>query len=410
MHNNPNSLYEKAKNSLASLVVQYAFVFLGFTVMLLLTGGTPPGFLVGFTFCLAIAFVAWSENNRTTHNPQLSQDNKLSMEQMVSLLRGDVAEWNNWKEQNRSLKIDLRRVNLSKANLRRADLRGVDLSEANLKGADLTGADLSKATLCGTTFDDAKLGNANLKRVNLRGANLSRADLSKADLSKANLRRTNFKRAILSEASLNKAFLIRANLSKASLNRANLSGADLSGAYFIKFFLIWVDLIGVSVISTIFFFESKFYIYNWITEFIQIYLSYFLSFFFWGNIIGIILILIRPSGIFLIGINLIGCFLIILGLCTSDYVLAIVTGVIFIGANLREVKFFRADLSMATLGGTDLRGTNIIGANVEQARFCYNLGLSERDKNDLRKRGAIVDEPPNEDYKKPSQLPFPSNA
>jgi hypothetical protein len=53
-----SSLYQEAKAGVISLARQTALVCFGFAVMLLLTGGNPPGVIVGLSFCLAIVFVA----------------------------------------------------------------------------------------------------------------------------------------------------------------------------------------------------------------------------------------------------------------------------------------------------------------------------------------------------------------
>lgn len=58
------SLYEEAKAGLNSLIQQTATVFVGFVIMLLVTGGVPSGFELALSFCLGTAFVAWSEQKR----------------------------------------------------------------------------------------------------------------------------------------------------------------------------------------------------------------------------------------------------------------------------------------------------------------------------------------------------------
>ncbi|MDJ0901567.1 MAG: hypothetical protein QNJ55_22445 [Xenococcus sp. MO_188.B8] len=55
------SLEEQAKASLKSLFAQTVTVALGLIVMLVVTGGNPPGWLVTAFFFLGIAFVAWRE-------------------------------------------------------------------------------------------------------------------------------------------------------------------------------------------------------------------------------------------------------------------------------------------------------------------------------------------------------------
>lgn len=62
-HNELN-LYEEAKAGLFSLIQQTVAVFMGFVLMLLVTGGAPPSFVIALSFCLGTAFVAWSEQKR----------------------------------------------------------------------------------------------------------------------------------------------------------------------------------------------------------------------------------------------------------------------------------------------------------------------------------------------------------
>jgi hypothetical protein len=61
---NELNLYEEAKGGLFSLIQQTAAVFLGFVLMLLVTGGAPSGFVIALSFCLGTAFVSWSEQKR----------------------------------------------------------------------------------------------------------------------------------------------------------------------------------------------------------------------------------------------------------------------------------------------------------------------------------------------------------
>ena len=64
LNHNKISLYQQAKSGLSSLVKETAQVFLGFVIMLLLTGGNPSGFIIALTVGLGISFVAWSEVKR----------------------------------------------------------------------------------------------------------------------------------------------------------------------------------------------------------------------------------------------------------------------------------------------------------------------------------------------------------
>jgi len=163
--------------------------------------------------------------------------------------------WNEWRQQNRHLRPDLREADLSNADLTGADLTHVELGRAklggailhgtNLSGADLSFADLSNANLRGANLTAAELrrtilSRANLSEATLRGANLSGAGLYNADLSGADLHGARLVQAQLPNAKLRQAKLgvlpfgvevRRADLSKADLTGADLSGATLSQAY-----------------------------------------------------------------------------------------------------------------------------------------------------------------------------------
>lgn len=146
------------------------------------------------------------------------------------LLRGPK-EWNEWREANPNVDIDLREANLSGANLRHANLRaanlsGAFLSRANLKGANLSGAILELAVLQGAILHQANLTEAILTKADLTGAVLTKADLSLANLEAANLRDSNLRGANLFTANLSGA-----NLFKADLSGANLSEVSLLGVY-----------------------------------------------------------------------------------------------------------------------------------------------------------------------------------
>jgi len=144
----------------------------------------------------------------------------------------DITEWNNWREEYRTVEILLEGAYLVGANLQKADLGG-----ANLQKAYLMEVNLLKAMLVAANLQEARLGEANLQEANLAGANLRKADLREANLQKANLREANLQEAELWAANLQKAELWAANLQKAdlweaNLQKANLEEANLQGANF----------------------------------------------------------------------------------------------------------------------------------------------------------------------------------
>jgi uncharacterized protein YjbI with pentapeptide repeats len=185
----------------------------------------------------------------------------------LAKLKEGVEAWNQWREENAEIKVDLRNVNLKEAdlkgaNLSGANLKGADLSRAKLSAAKLIQADLTEAIVYRARLDEADLSRANLGRANLIRADLHSADLSDADLNwasliwadlskahiiRANLRgadlsRANLTRADLNSADLREAKFIRADLSEARLIRADLRKAELSDAYLRR-----VDLTGVNL-------------------------------------------------------------------------------------------------------------------------------------------------------------------
>ena len=110
----------------------------------------------------------------------------MANEEHVKILKQGVEAWNEWREEQPDVRVNLLgafllranlfRANLSEANLFRADLFGADLSEANLSRAILIKADLSEADLSG-----AILLSANLRGVNLYAAkNLTQEQIESA--------------------------------------------------------------------------------------------------------------------------------------------------------------------------------------------------------------------------------------
>jgi uncharacterized protein YjbI with pentapeptide repeats len=66
-------------------------------------------------------------------------------------------------------------------------------------------------------------------------------------------------------------------------------------------------------------------------------------------------------------------------------------------ANLRKAIFSSADLRDADLRNANLSGTNLNRANLSGARFSINVGLTDSDKADMKKRGAIFKDSPESD-------------
>ncbi len=129
---------------------------------------------------------------------------------MAAISSTNLGRWNQWREQNSTLRPDLREANLSNADLRIANLSDANMSRsnlanANLAGANLNGTNLADAILCRADLSDADLRCAHLMRADLTGANLTGADMRFADL-----RGTNLTDAELSGARVNPSELKRA--------------------------------------------------------------------------------------------------------------------------------------------------------------------------------------------------------
>ncbi len=102
--------------------------------------------------------------------------------------KGDLTQWNEWRENNQKVSISLEGANFFSADLAGADLWNANLAGANLRNVNLAGADLWKANLKSTDLWNANLKGSELIRANLAGADLRNVNLAGADLWKANLK------------------------------------------------------------------------------------------------------------------------------------------------------------------------------------------------------------------------------
>jgi len=169
----------------------------------------------------------------------------------LALLKAGVKGWNEWREKEPDIGVDLKNAYLYRAKLSRAYLSNANLSNANLSNANLSGANLSGAKLSNVDLSDADLSDADLSRANLSGANLRGGDLFGAYLFRVNLSKANVSRANLLEVNLSRANLSNADLSNADLSRANLSGTNLTGANLTGAEFFHSDLVGANIDNAI---------------------------------------------------------------------------------------------------------------------------------------------------------------
>jgi uncharacterized protein YjbI with pentapeptide repeats/class 3 adenylate cyclase len=214
----------------------------------------------------------------------------MEQETLLELIAMGRDAWNQWREKNTAIDInlsgsdlsnqnlsgfDFSQANLSYCNFAKADLSGANLISANLKHANLSFANLEHANLIaaelahadltlahikgaklltaqlnganfsyvdftghslqGMDFRQSKLCGANLRYQDLSAMNLTETDLSQADLTGAsledcNLQGANLARAILDEAVFESAYLKEVNLSFTNLSGKNLNQINLTGA------------------------------------------------------------------------------------------------------------------------------------------------------------------------------------
>ena len=153
-------------------------------------------------------------------------------QEQLALLKRGVKEWNQWRDTNSYVRIDL-----ASADLRATRLSRAALYQANLQAARLNGARLPDANLRGACFRGACLRGAHLQ-----GAYLREADLSEADLSEANCR----------GADLTQADLRGANLTDANLTAVDLWDADFDGAHLLGTIFGGVDLREIDNLDTVY--------------------------------------------------------------------------------------------------------------------------------------------------------------
>lgn len=138
----------------------------------------------------------------------------------LEILKRGAGDWNKWRAENNTVKVDLMSADLFRADLSGADLRDADLRRTNLREANLRSANLSKAQLYRCNINRADLTNADLS-----DANLYRAYFGSADLSGANLSGADMQLSVLVDTKLEGAILRNARVHGISAWNLNLKNA-----------------------------------------------------------------------------------------------------------------------------------------------------------------------------------------
>lgn len=177
---------------------------------------------------------------------------------LVRLLYRGADGWNNWRKENRHIKLDFSKLRFEgmlsanlydvdfsdatfmearfhSANLRRANFKNSDLSCANLDGADLHEANFYGANLICTNLGGSR--GANLSGASsLSGSNLTRAevsgDLTGMDLTICKCESTKFTDVKLNRANAGSAIFRNSIFNNVMLIGANIMGVDFSSAEF----------------------------------------------------------------------------------------------------------------------------------------------------------------------------------
>ncbi|MCU0533943.1 MAG: pentapeptide repeat-containing protein [Hydrococcus sp. Prado102] len=98
----------------------------------------------------------------------------------LAILKQGVEVWNEWRNKNLQIRVDLSKADLVKADLKYARLWDADLREANLTQADLTYANLERANLRRTNLKEASLFSTFLMEIQAFGTNFENAILTGA--------------------------------------------------------------------------------------------------------------------------------------------------------------------------------------------------------------------------------------
>ncbi|MEM8488495.1 MAG: toll/interleukin-1 receptor domain-containing protein [Bacteroidota bacterium] len=133
----------------------------------------------------------------------------------VYVLKNGVEIWNQWREANSDVEVDLRG----------ADLTSINLAEINLAGAKLADVNFSEANLKGAKLKGAKLINTELVKAELVGADLRYADLSLTDLSEADLQEAKLHFSLFSETIVEQTHFYQAPFGRTSISDTDLSVA-----------------------------------------------------------------------------------------------------------------------------------------------------------------------------------------
>jgi uncharacterized protein YjbI with pentapeptide repeats len=89
----------------------------------------------------------------------------MAKQELLEILKEGVEEWNQWREDNPRIELDLSGACLHRVNLRAADLGGANLLHSDLKGADLREAYLKETFFRQTNLACVKFNQARFNKT-----------------------------------------------------------------------------------------------------------------------------------------------------------------------------------------------------------------------------------------------------
>jgi len=114
------------------------------------------------------------------------------------LLRKSVREFNTWRSENTTIKLNFTNKDYSKLNLKGANFTSADLTGAKFLGTDLTGANFQNSRLLGANFSSAILRQANFNGARLNNTIFFNADLTMSRLNRSQpVNKVNLTNAVL---------------------------------------------------------------------------------------------------------------------------------------------------------------------------------------------------------------------
>jgi len=141
-------------------------------------------------------------------------------------------EWNNWRQSNSNVHIDLSETNLDDKELSGFNFSGLNFSRATFRRSNICNADLTNTNFEDANFYKADLTGTNLSNSNFTGAALERTDLSFTVWNNSILSNGFFYDAKFSNANLIDIVAHNSNFSGTDFTNANLTGADLTCSKF----------------------------------------------------------------------------------------------------------------------------------------------------------------------------------